>query len=91
MEAAIAFHPCRTVGGRAKIGFVPAVLDPFRDVSGRVVKTEGIRLVRANGSRLSVGPGPAVAAIGFSGAGFVAPPEPPAGTSSGCIFPLGLG
>src|SRR5205085_733349 len=52
-QRTVARKPCRAVGGRALVGGVPAILDPFGGVAGSVVKAEGVGTERAdrNGAR----------------------------------------
>jgi hypothetical protein len=74
MAAAIAGHPCRSIGRRTTVVLVQAVLYPFPDIADHVMETESVRREGANRSGLCAVPlAAAASAIGIIAADRVSP------------------
>src|SRR5262245_2021670 len=90
-QPALAARPCRAVVRCAAIIVVPAIFDPFGRIACRVIKTERVRFVRADRSRLLNVAGAALPAIGLTGADVPAPPVRSVRSAPGGVFPFGFG
>src|SRR5262245_14643014 len=90
-QAALAARPCRAVVRCAAIIVVPAIFDPFGRIASRVIKTECVRFVRTDGSRLLNVGGAALPAIRLTRADVAAPPVRSVRSAPGGVLPLGFG
>ena len=90
-QPALAARPCRAVVRCAAIIVVPAIFDPFGRIACRVIKTERVRFVRTDRSRLLNVAGVAFSAIGLTGADVPAPPVRGIRSASGRVLPFSFG